>query len=257
MSSLSFESRFREWLVRMILWGLVGAALEVVTPCRAAEGDWSWQLTPYAWATGVGGTLRPFAGAPTVRIDKSFSDLNRDLDGAFFLSGLARRDRWVVVGDVSGSSSSRSGVTPPGIPAAGRLRQTSLTVALGYRLRDDAGFTLDLLAGARAWEVKAAVAVPPLNQRLEREVEFLDPILATRLNLRVAQRWTVLTYADVGGFGAGSESTSQLVLTANYRWREKMHLSGGYRWLHVDYGRGGSRIDVTAGGPLLGATFQF
>lgn len=236
------------------LWAVV---LVILPSAQAAEERWTAQITPYLWATGVGGTLRPFDGAPTVRIDKSFSELNKDLDGAAFLSGFARRDRLVLVGDASGSSSSRRAVAPPGVPASGRLRQTSLTLAGGYRVMDEPARTLDLLVGARAWFVRAAVLAPPLNLRLERRVDFVDPILAARLNLRLSPHWSLLTYADFGGFGAGSRFTAQGVATANYQVRDNLHLSAGYRYLHVDYRGDGSRIDVRAGGPLFGVTFQF
>ncbi|WP_423211258.1 hypothetical protein [Paracoccus yeei] len=34
-------------------------------------------------------------------------------------------------------------------------------------------------------------------------------------------------------------------------------LSGGFRRLHVDYRSGGTRLDVTMAGPLLGVTWRF
>jgi len=109
---------------------LAGGLLAVAGLCAPAaaqqeQPDGSAQLTAYVWATGAGGSITPFAGAPTIEIDKSFSDLLEDLDVAVFLSGYARRDRFVLLGDLSHSASSRDGRVPPlGIPAEGRLRQT-------------------------------------------------------------------------------------------------------------------------------------
>lgn len=56
----------------------------------ASAEDWSGQITPYVWAAGLGGEVTPMAGAPTISFDKGFSDLLKDLDGAFFLSGCPK-----------------------------------------------------------------------------------------------------------------------------------------------------------------------
>ncbi len=139
-------------------------ALVAMTGMVGAQGfgpDWRAQVTPYVWGTGLGGDLRPRAGGPTVEIDKSFSDLLGDLDAALFLSGFARRDRFVLMGDLSTSTSSRAGVLPVlGAPATGRLRQTSLTVTGGWRVADTLDGTLDLLGGVRHWRVNGRVNVP-------------------------------------------------------------------------------------------------
>ncbi|PKP84312.1 MAG: hypothetical protein CVT80_08895 [Alphaproteobacteria bacterium HGW-Alphaproteobacteria-2] len=218
---------------------------------------WSFQMTPYVWATGLGGSLRPLAAGPKISIDKSFGDILEDLDVAFFVTGLARRDRLVLLGDFSTSSSSRGGVVPPGIPAKGSLRQTSLTLLAGYRAVSEGPFTLDVLAGARVWDVRARVNAPVVPIRVARERSFADPVVAARVNLRLAPGWSLLAYGDVGGAGIGSRFTSQLAATVNYEFSERFFLSAGYRQLHVDYREDGMRVDLRMKGPLVGATLRF
>ncbi len=224
-------------------------------PVAAAE--WRGQITPYVWGTGLGGDITPFAGAPTISFDKSFSDLMEDLDGAFFLSGFARRDRLVLMGDFSWSSSSKSGRLPPGVPAEGKVSQSSLTMLAGYRAVADERLTLDLLAGARAWDIKGSVSAAGGALKSSPSERFADPILALRANVRLAPRWSALVYLDFGGFGVGSEQTDQIVATANYRVNEGLYASVGYRYLSVDYRNGGTRLDVTMSGPLVGLTWRF
>ena len=222
------------------------------------EPEWSGQVTVYAWATGVGGSITPFTGAPTAEIDKSFSDLLEDLDFAFFLSGYVRRDRLVLLGDLSHSSSSKEGRVPAlGIPAEGRLRQTSLTLAGGYRAVDSPGATVDLLAGGRVWWLRGSVQVPLAGVDRSPGLSFVDPIIGARANIALAPRWSVIAYGDIGGFSAGSKSTSQLLGTVNYQASESLYLSAGYRHLHVDHRSGGTRVDAVMSGPLLGATWRF
>ena len=256
------------WLRRG--FGTLGAtllALVATGGMAAAQGafDWRGQLTPYVWATGLGGDLRPFATGPTVEIDRSFSDILGDLDAAFFLSGFARRDRFVLLGDLSYSSASRAGVLSapiPGLPAEGRLRQTSLTLAGGWRVSDTLDGTLDLLGGLRHWRVRGEVGAPAVpgvfpGARVSASRNFTDPIIAARANLRLTPDWSVLLYGDVGGFGVGSRSTAQLLGTVNYSLGNQVTLSAGYRHLSVDYRSGGSRFDVRLGGPIFGATIEF
>jgi hypothetical protein len=238
---------------------LAVAALAGPVGMAGAQSGWTGQVTPYVWATGLGGDLT--FGSRTVSFDKSFRDLLKDLDGAFFLSGFARRDRLVLLGDLSWSSSSRAGVLPPPapgpLPAEGSLRQSSLTLAAGYRVAETAGMTVDLLGGARHWRIRTSAAVPALGFSAARRVSFTDPILAARVNAQLAPDWSALLYADIGGFGVGSHRTAQLVATVNWRASDSVWLSAGYRHLTVDYRTPDLRLDTRLSGPLLGASFRF
>lgn len=238
---------------------LPGAGPLAGAAAAQSGGDWSFQITPYVWATGLGGDLT--IGPRRIRIDRSFSDVLRDLDAAAFVTGFARRDRLVLLGDLSWSSSSRAGLLPPPLPgplpAEGRLRQTSLTLAAGYRVADTPGATVDLLAGLRHWRVEASARVPALGFAASRSTNFTDPILAARIRADIAPGWSTLVYADVGGFGVGSDLTLQVVATVTYQLSEQISVSGGYRHLHVDYHRGGARVDMDMSGPLLGVTWRF
>lgn len=241
----------------LMLMVAVPAAAQDSLRGSAPEGEWTGQVTPYLWGSGLGGTLTPFTGAPTVRIDKSFSEVLEDSDGAFFLSAFARRDRLVLMGDFSYAASSKQGRIPPGLPAEGRLRQTSLTLAAGWRVHEDERVAFDLLGGLRHWDVSAAVAVPLAGVSRSPGDSFTDPLLAARVNVSLAPRWSVIGYADVGGFGAGSDSTQQWLVVANYAATDAWVFSAGLRALSVDYREGGTRVDARLAGPLVGASWRF
>ena len=226
-------------------------------PACAQPGEWVGQVTPYLWGSGLGGDITPFTGAPTVRVDKSFGEVLEDSDGAFFVSAYARRDRLVLLGDFSYSASSKDGLIPPGLPAEGRLRQTSLTLAAGWRVHQDERIALDLLGGLRHWSVDAAVDVPLAGIARSPGDTFTDPIVAARANLTLSPRWSLIGYVDVGGFGVGSEHTHQWLLVGNYRPGDTWVFSFGLRQLSVDYRNGGTRVDATLAGPLIGASWRF
>jgi hypothetical protein len=86
---------------------------------------------------------------------------------------------------------------------------------------------------------------------------FVDPILALRVNTPINDRWSLLGYLDVGGFGVGSDFTAQVAVTANYEVNENLYLSLGWRHLHVDYSDGGTVFKGAMTGPLVGATWRF
>lgn len=221
------------------------------------------QVTVYGWLAGFGGDIRPGADAPTFRVDKSFGELFEDSDGAFFATGLVRHDRLVLIADFSSTSSSKEAEVPTGIPqlpvvpAEGRLKQTSFTAAGGYRVVDNGQTTVDLLGGARAWWVKGDVEVSALSVSRDRSVSFVDPIIAARANFSLSPRLRALFYGDIGGLGVGSQFTAQAVGTLNFRVGRRFWLSGGYRYLVVDYKKNGVRVDAALGGPLVGATVTF
>jgi hypothetical protein len=222
-----------------------------------AASRWVGQVTPYVWAAGMGGRLTPFTGAPAFQVSKSFGEVLEDSDGAFFLSAYARRDRLVLLGDFTHSRSSKEGVVPPGLPAEGRLRQRSLTLAAGWRAFEDERAAVDVLGGVRHWSVRSEVQVPLAGLSRSPGDSFTDPILAVRVNAPLSPRWSVIGYADVGGFGVGSEHTHQWVLSANYLHGERWAFSFGLRELAVDYRDAGTRVDVKLAGPVLGASWRF
>ena len=220
------------------------------------EDGWRFQLTPYVWFSALEGDVRPFQGAPSAHVAKSFSELWSNLDAAAFITGTARRDRLVLQADFSHARSSDSATLPIGLPVNAKVRQTSATFTAGYNLIPSDRSSIDVMAGLRSWKIQADVEAPPLLEAGSKS-SFIDPVFAARWRQQVAPRWSTLLYADVGGFGVGSESTWQLLGTVNYQARDNLHLSLGYRKLAVDYRDRGRRLDFSMGGPLLGVTWLF
>ncbi|WP_292294824.1 hypothetical protein [Marivita sp.] len=228
-----------------------------VAPSSARAQEWTGQATIYGWGAGVGGDFTPRAGAPTLSFDKSLSEVLEDLDAALFVTGLARRGDLVLFGDFTYSSSSREGRVPPGIPASGEVTLRALTLAAGKRFDIDGGATIDVMGGLRGWSLDGKVSVPLAGVSLAPEQTFVDPIIALRVNTPLADRWSVLSYVDIGGFGVGSEMTWQAAITANYQATENVYLSFGYRHLFVDYRDGGTEFEGSMTGPLAGVTWRF
>lgn len=233
------------------------SAIALAGPSVAQTRDWSGQITPYVWGTGLSGTLRPGSGAPKLEFDESFSEVLENLDAAFFLTGFARRGDFVLLGDVTYSAVSSTTTILSGVDADGEVIQTSLTLAAGYRLYSGIDGTIDILGGFRAWWMDVSVDVPAIGASAEKDLNFVDPIVALRGNVRLAPRWSAIGYFDVGGFGVGSDLTYQVVATVNYEVSKHVAVSAGYRYLFVDFDDDGTRLEAEFSGPLVGLTWRF
>lgn len=228
----------------------------LTTLSATVHAQWTAQITPYVWAPSVSGSLTPFTNAPNLSFNRSFSEGRKDVDGAFFMSGFARKNRLLFLADISSSSSSRRGTVGPGVPAKGKLKQRSMTLAAGWRVHTAPSWNFDVLAGARLWNIRAEVSAAHLLTARNKK-NFTDPILAVRSNIRLSPRWTAIAYLDVGGFGLGSRHTIQALITANYQINDNLFLSAGYRRLEVDYRGRSTQVDWTMQGPILGLTWRF
>lgn len=242
------------------LRNLAGAALfagaAAMAPASAQAQDWTGQVTLYGWGAGVTGDFTPFSGAPTLSFEKSLSEVLEDLDGAFFATGLARRGDLVLFGDLTYSKASRAGLTPVG-PASGELTMRSLTLAAGKHFDMGGGSGIDVLGGLRAWSIDGQVAAPAIGVNVAPSKDFVDPIVAVRGTTPLSDRWSLLGYLDIGGFGVGSDMTWQVAVTANYQASDKLYLSVGWRHLYVDYSDGGTQFKGAMTGPVIGATWSF
>lgn len=206
--------------------------------------------------SGLAGHVRPLQSAPRVHVDKSFSEVLEQLDAAFFLHATARKDRWLVHGDISHAATSDTVALPLGLAARAKVRQTSLSLLGGYTWWQTPQAGVDVMAGLRWWRIQAQVQVPPLLQAASRTT-FADPVLALRWRQNWAPRWSTVVYGDVGGFGVGSHATWQALATLNYQLTPQATLSVGYRHLSVDYREQGKSLDFSMAGPMLGATWRF
>lgn len=258
MNMLQARAWKNPWGLALLL-GLAGPAWAQFSTAPAideAAAGWRFQLTPYVWMTGLDGQVRPLQGGPTLPVDKSFSEVLKNLDAAFFLHGTARKDRWVVHADFSHASTSDSVALPLGLSAQAQVKQTSLSVLGGYTWLPTAETAVDAMAGVRWWRIQAQVQVPPIAQAASR-TSFADPVLALRWRQEWAPRWSTVVYGDVGGFGVGSHATWQALATVNYQLTPQAFLSLGYRHLSVDYRGDGKALDFSMAGPVLGATWRF
>ncbi|CUX46732.1 conserved exported hypothetical protein [Agrobacterium genomosp. 5 str. CFBP 6626] len=258
-----------------------GADDVVAAPVKVDNGtDWAFQATGYLWATGLNGNISPFRRAPTLHVEKSFSDVMDDLNFGGFLNIWGRYDRFVLSGDlmyVDTTDSKATGPLPalqiPGLPtlpagaAVGANVDTQefmATLQAGYRVIDADGFSLDALAGARFWHISNDVAVTASHPLIgsvsashRESFGWVDPVIGARAFFSLTDKLSVQGQVDIGGFGAGSDLTWSALATVNYVFTDTSSVSAGYKVLDVDYSHDGYVFDSRLSGPVVGLTYRF
>jgi hypothetical protein len=250
--------------------GIAAAAdPEAEAPPPVGASDWIVQVTPYLWASGMEGNISPFRDAPTIHVEKSFSDIMEDFNVGGFVNIWARRDRFVFSGDmmyVNTTSAKTTTVLPDLFPPVGAEISGELdsiefnaSAQAGYRVIDASGFSLDALAGGRFWYISndATINTPVGSVSVSEDFNWIDPLIGARAFYAFNDRLSVMGQADIGGFGVGSDLTWSLLGTFNYVFNDKWSASLGYKYLSVDYDDDGYVFDVDLYGPVLGVTYRF
>lgn len=248
----------------------------------AAEGhpDWALQVTPYMWAAGLEGNISPFRRAPTLHVEKSFSDVMDDLNFGGFVNVWGRYDRFVLSGDIMYVDTTDSHATGPlpalQIPGIGTIpsgasvdanvdtTQFTATLQGGYRVLDTPEFSLDALGGARFWYISNDVSVTASHISIgtvsashDESFGWVDPVIGARFFINLTDKLSVQGQVDIGGFGVGSDLTWSALATVNYTFTQNLSASAGYKVLDVDYKHDGHVFDTRLSGPVLGLTYRF
>ncbi|WP_237216795.1 porin family protein [Falsiroseomonas oryziterrae] len=242
--------------------GLLGFGAAFQARAQEPQAGWRFAVTPYLWAAGVSGTAT--LPRETRDFDVDFGDVLSDLNLALMGSFEARYGgRLSLILDAMTLSVEEDFATPRGVAFAGgrsELTATQLSAVGLLRIWQEPGFGLDLGAGMRAWWVENKVTLNPglaAGRSSSASADFVDPILALRVEFRLAERWSAVAYADIGGFDTSSRLTWQLFGAVSWQATESVSVQAGYRYLAVERERGDLGLDLGFGGPLLGVTFRF
>ena len=133
--------------------------MAIALPAKAETGSdqdrWKLGGSAYLWAAGVEGT-----DVNGNEIDVSFSDLLGQLDGGIMGILAAQKGRWTLLVDflylsIHDDSSSITNIIgiPTKLDVDVKMKGYVSTLGVAYRVIDDDGTSLDLLAGARYFKL--------------------------------------------------------------------------------------------------------
>ena len=236
------------------------------------SGTWQYEITPYLWGSAMKGDVKISGVVPKTHVDMSFSDIMENLDSGLMGTFEARKDRWGILFDViymnvsSSATAIRTGPEDAAVIASANanlhLKQTMLAAAVAYRVTEGRA-ALDLIGGARYSQIKVEADIHGSFFGLAGTVarggskDWVDPYIGMRVQHPVADGWTLIGYADVGGFGVGSDLSWQMAVGLNYKFSRTFSGKLGYRYIGVDYDKGGFLYDMANSGAYLGVGIGF
>ena len=237
-------------------------AQDLPATARAAAPGWEFHVAPYGWMASLSGTLDAGPRVPPAKVDLSFGDILENLDAGLMIAGFARHDRFVMYGDFAwvGLSASAAVTTPLPISGTANVDLVFGTLAAGYRVVQEPHFYVDVVAGARAWEISGKANLRFAGTPVENPsftMSWVDPVIGAHAAIRIAPNWSIMLEADVGGFGVGSRFSWQALATVNYSFNDWLSGAVGYRHLDVNYQSNGQVFDAYVTGPIMGLVFRF
>jgi opacity protein-like surface antigen len=227
----------------------------------ASDNQWHIDVSPYLWFPGVHGTI----GAQGHNLDYSASPGDLLSHFRFGLMGAveARRNRLVTTIDMMWIRLADDKALPfPNTGAnSGTIKMTEflLTPSVGYRLIDGKMFKADAMAGIRYWHFGENLTFSPsiLGLNFSKSQNWVDPVVGGRIETALSPKVGITVLGDVGGWGTGSQLEYQVGGLLGYKVKPKWTLQAGYRYLYVDYEKGGGRdafIKATTSGVIFGVT---
>jgi hypothetical protein len=217
----------------------------------------------YAWFAGAKGETDIIGPVPPVDLDLSFGDVLDSFKFAFMGAAEARKDRFVVLGDlmyIHLEADKGIGIRDPDFLEAELNSKTAeVTLLGGYRVAENGPVVVDLLAGGRLNFFKTSLELTGPNRSAEGSVteKWFDPLVAARLGAPLGGRWSLTLYGDLGGIVTGSDVTWQGLATVNYQINRKMRVGVGWRYFKVNYDKGDFLYDVAQSGPIIAFRTDF
>jgi hypothetical protein len=270
----------------------------------SAPSGWQFSFTPYAWAINVNGDVTARGHTASINEDFFQIVEKSDSLLAWMSYFEARKGRvslftdfvWMDLGFPGRFQAQRSPFKRfPNVvvDVAGKAQldyqsiiiQSGLAYELARWDRGTGAYTaLDVIGSARYWNQDVGVNLRlsgSLTADLQRlglkfkrsrsvavaranDLEWVDPVVGARIRHQMAPGKHLNLEADVGGFGAGSEFSWQVVGTYGFDVNclgTPLHTRIGYRALAVDYSENGrfgkDGLDIVQHGPVMGVTFNW
>lgn len=223
-------------------------------PSAAQSNEWKFEGNFYLFTaetkTGVGGNEGTL----------SFSDALENLDMAFMAAFSATKGRLSFIADYMLTDLSFSSSVPgPSFSGARLSAKTQILTGVGlYNVYEENGTAIDLGGGFRWFDTDTTLNLRagdlPAASRTEND-SWVDPIVAARLRKQFNEQWSGTAVVDYGG--VNDRETWQVLLTANYEFRENWVARFGYRYINVDNDEDGQDYTFEQSGPVIGIAYKF
>ncbi len=215
----------------------------------AVADDVRYRLMPYIWTAGIDAEIgRP--GFTTV-VDVSFSDYLDLVDmGAAFVFE-ARGDRWSFATDLLWMQLGEEFEVPTGTIDA-EIDMMLVEVFGGYR---PSGWENTWIVGGVCYvDIDTDINFVVLGPRSSSQ-DFADPFIGLAWQPR-RDNWEYVVQADIGG-GIDADFSWSVTLGTAYHFNDRFALSGGYRFIDIDFEDDEFVFDGTLDGIQIGLMITF
>jgi hypothetical protein len=223
----------------------------------ADDKKWKFYTLGYIWLATAKGETDVIGPVQPVDLDLSLGDIIDGFKFIFMGAAEARKDRFVILGDLSFVHlEAKDGIgirDPDFLEAELDSRTAEITLLGGYRVVNEGPVAVDLLAGGRMNFFKTSLQLEGPNRSAEGSVKqsWLDPVIAGRVKAGLGGKWGMSLYGDVGGILFGSDVTWQGVATVDYQISRKMNVGVGWRHWKVNYDKGDFLYNIRQTGPII------
>jgi hypothetical protein len=245
-------------LAALIILALPGA---VTAQDTDKTDQWQFVIAPYLWMAGIDGST---TGGTDFSID--FGDLVSNLKFAYMGVAGVKKGKWSLMVDTiymdvkdskDGSFSASSGTINTHTEV--QMKSWVVTPVIGYNLIDCQKGKLDVIAGARYFNVQVDVNVSssrPFGRdpSVSASGDVWDGIVGVKGEVALCEKLYMPLYLDIGT--GDSDFTWQAAGGLGYRFG-LCDLVAGYRYLSWDFSNSRALSDINLSGPYIGLKFAF
>lgn len=224
--------------------------------------DWSGQVILYGWFAGLEGDVTARNRDRSGSISLSPGDVLDKLELGLFGFAELRRGRFGALFDIAyidlGDGQDVAAPVPLRVDGTTELLLVSTLGA--WRAYEEGDRFVDLYAGGRFVSVDLGLtATGPGGNRFRASARerWVDPVFGVRAGTGLTERLSLWGFADIGGFGVGSDLSWQAFLGGRYALSERFALEAGFRYLSIDYSADRVDVDAEFWGPTVGLSFRF
>ena len=243
---------------------IITSSLLVTGSNVIADDDWKFRLSPYIWFAGFEGEVGPLKGVPSSDVDISASDALSDTDSSFMLILDAKKGLNGIYTDIFYSDITSTEKIDAGTSTKVRssTETTMITVAYAYSVLQDNAMNVDLMAGARWWQIDADIKiksqVPELNLSGDNTESWFDPFIGVKGKFPITDsNFYISGGGGYGGFDINAKSFYDISANLGYRWTDKIDTVVGYRQFDLDYDQNDFKYDAKQSGWQIGLTWAF
>lgn len=225
---------------------------------KSNDKSWNFNITPYLWMSSLKGDITVLR--QNIPVDLQFTDeIISNLKMVGMIHAEAKHNRLSIMLDATYASLDAKGQFKNTIIREHsvdlKLKETIIEGGLGYTFARIDNFSLDVLAGARYFDMNMDLEFDG-NEILGKEFNFVEPYVGMRFQNDWG-KWALGGRFDVGGFGAGSEISYKYNGLIAYQFTDLFGLTLGYQAYKPNYQEKLFKYNVGNEGFLLGFIFRF